>query len=134
MTRVLSPNYTHIRTPVEELEARVRSPWAGRKDEEGLKAEAEAAMAATSAKRSMVRRPILTSHNEIRTINVGRAKGYKRRPLNLDRVNPPAARLYPMSDHEAKLESALLPFSYLEVGYGTCAESMSPSRRSFGRN
>jgi hypothetical protein len=80
---------TYIRTPVAEEEARVRSPWAGR-NEEGLKAEAEAAIAATRATRSMVKRPIVTS--KMRSLADKRCpgKGVISRPYTsvLARVNP----------------------------------------------
>ncbi len=42
-----------MRTPVDEEAARVRRPWEGRNEDEGLKAEADAAMAARSAMRIM---------------------------------------------------------------------------------
>jgi arsenate reductase-like glutaredoxin family protein len=64
-----------MRTPVADEEARVRSPCAGRNEDEGLKAEAEAAIAAIRATRSMVRRPILTSKKAALLIKAGRAEG-----------------------------------------------------------
>ena len=57
ITITQSNSFSYMRTPVAEEEARVRSPCEGRKEDEGLKAEAEAAIAAIIATRSIVGRP-----------------------------------------------------------------------------